>query len=203
MAAISQFVDKDVRSGEISLATRDYGGAGQPMVLIHGACRNLEDWAKIAPYLNSHHRVIAMDMRSHGRSEEGPWSWDAVLSDIDALVASYGLVAPVVVGHSLGGMIAAMYAATRDECAAAVNIDGHAAGPDDRLLGMEPAAVRDRWTQVSALNVRILPGGGVPVEARDLPTIRKAMTEMWISLGVPPVVESPALDRAMHRLSDG
>jgi pimeloyl-ACP methyl ester carboxylesterase len=100
-------------------------------------------------------------------------------------------------------MIAAMYAAARSDCAAAVNIDGHAAGPDDRLLGMAPAVVRDRWAEVIAVNVRILPGGGVPVEENDLPAIRKAMTDMWITLGVPPDMESAALDRAMHRLDDG
>jgi pimeloyl-ACP methyl ester carboxylesterase len=195
MTTTHSFVDRFVQNGAVSLATRDHGGSGQPIVLIHGACRNLEDFSAIVPYLAPEHRVVAMDMRSHGRSDEGRWEWQGVLGDVHAVISAYGLSAPVIVGHSLGGMIAAMYAKARDDCAAAVNIDGHAAGSEPRLLGLDPQQVRERWEEVSRLNVRILPGGGEPIDEEELPVVRQAMVDLWSELGVPQEVELTALDR--------
>jgi pimeloyl-ACP methyl ester carboxylesterase len=114
-----------VRSGQVPVAVRDYGGDGPPVILLHGAGGNVLAWEKLAPCLTGAHRLVAVDLRGHGHSGDGPWGWDAVLDDIDAVVDQLGVDAPAVVGHSLGGMLAGMWACRHPECPAAVSLDGH------------------------------------------------------------------------------
>jgi pimeloyl-ACP methyl ester carboxylesterase len=116
----------DIISGRgVSIAVRDYGGAGAPVVLIHGAGRTLADFSPMAATMVSRYRVVAMDLRCHGRSGDGPWAWDAVLDDVAAVIDHFQLDRPAIIGHSLGGMIAAMWTAEHRECRGGVNLDGH------------------------------------------------------------------------------
>ncbi len=99
--------------GSIDLAIRDYGGRGNPVVLLHGGTRNLGDWATIAPDLAPFHRVVALDFRSHGASTPcgAWWSVADAVADVQAVVAALDLDTPWLVGHSIGGIIATQYAA--------------------------------------------------------------------------------------------
>lgn len=117
-------VDSVVESGAVPVAVRDFGGDGPPVMLLHGAGGNLADWSQVAPLLAARHRVVALDLRGHGHSGDGPWHWDAVLADVAAVVDATGLRAPAVVGMSLGGMAAVAWAERHPDCPAAVNIDG-------------------------------------------------------------------------------
>lgn len=71
--------DLIVTRGEVPIALRDYGGTGSPVLLLHGAGGNLAYWDPVAPLLAGHHRVVAVDLRGHGRSGEargaGTSSW--------------------------------------------------------------------------------------------------------------------------------
>ncbi|MDA3645147.1 alpha/beta hydrolase [Saccharopolyspora indica] len=109
------------------IAARDHGGNGPAVVLLHGAGGNLLAWHNFAPLLTAEHRVISVDLRGHGHSGDGPWTWDDVLDDLEALAGHFGLSRPAVVGHSLGGMIAALWALRHPDCPAAISLDGHRA----------------------------------------------------------------------------
>jgi pimeloyl-ACP methyl ester carboxylesterase len=74
---------------------------------------------------------VAVDLRGHGESPDGPWEWDAVLEDLEATTVQFGLTRPVVVGHSLGGILAGMWAVRQPDCPGVVSLDGHRAAVTD------------------------------------------------------------------------
>lgn len=113
--------DTTVTDHDIPLAVRDSGGAGDPVLLLHGLGGTLEAWDALGL---EGHRTVAMDLRGHGRSGDGPWDWEAALDDLEAVVRCLGLGNPAVAGHSLGGMLAVQWALRHPECPAVVNLDG-------------------------------------------------------------------------------
>jgi len=93
------------------------GGEGAPVVLLHGPGESAVKWRAILPGLTASNRVIAPDLPAHGETEvpgEAP-GVDAVLTWLDELIESTCERPPLLVGHVLGGAIAARYASGRSE----------------------------------------------------------------------------------------
>ena len=94
-----------------SLHYRDWGGAGQSVVLVHGLASNCRIWDLVAPILSRQFRVVALDQRGHGQSfkpDEG-YDFATVVSDLDGVIDALGLTHPIIVGHSWGGDVALEY----------------------------------------------------------------------------------------------
>jgi pimeloyl-ACP methyl ester carboxylesterase len=101
----------------VRLSVRDFGGAGPPMLLLHGLAGHAEEWAQTASWLTRDHRVVTPDARGHGQSERDPAdvSRGAVVADAAFVVTELGLGPVVVVGQSVGGLTAISLAARRAE----------------------------------------------------------------------------------------
>ncbi|OLZ65363.1 alpha/beta hydrolase [Streptomyces sp. IMTB 2501] len=108
------------------LHAHDYGGDGPQLVLLHGYGRSLTDWDASAPSLAAGHRVLAVDLPGHGSSPGiSRWTIPTVVRHIADTLDAHGVPEAVVVGHSLGGLVAVEYArANPDRARAAVNLDG-------------------------------------------------------------------------------
>ena len=83
-------------------------GRGEAVILIHGLGSSTKDWEYQIPELQKEFRVIAVDVRGHGRSGKPVQSYSipAFADDIFALIEHLQLHKPHIVGISMGGMIA-------------------------------------------------------------------------------------------------
>ncbi|WP_305779178.1 alpha/beta fold hydrolase [Nocardia nova] len=126
----------------MTLHVRDYGGDGVPLVLLHGAGRSLADWDAAATHLlGAGHRVVAVDLPGHGRSPDiAPWSVRTVVRRVAEALDAHRVGEPVVVGHSLGGLVAVEYARAC-RVRAAVNLDGFWWGRPGEYPGAERVGV--------------------------------------------------------------
>ena len=94
------------------------GGDGPPLVLLHGPGETAVNWRWSIPNLVTTHRVFAPDLPAHGSSGAGDRRLDAerAVDWLDALVEATCDEPPTIVGHVLGGAIAARFAARRPAC---------------------------------------------------------------------------------------
>ena len=83
-------------------------GEGNPLLLLHGLGSSAQDWQLQVEAFASRYRVIAPDMRGHGRSGKprGPYSVPLFAKDVAAFMRALNLPPAHVVGLSMGGMIA-------------------------------------------------------------------------------------------------
>src|ERR1700709_317338 len=90
------------------------GGGKPPVVLLHGLSGNGASWTPVARMLAREFDVVMPDARGHGGSSapRDGYRYDDLANDVIGLVHGLELVGAVVVGHSMGGMTAAV-AATR------------------------------------------------------------------------------------------
>jgi pimeloyl-ACP methyl ester carboxylesterase len=136
-------VSETVAADGVRLALTDHGGpgdGGRTIVLLPGLGLSRTSLDQLAGQLGDRGwRVVTADNRGHGESGTGPWTFDAAVADLHAVVAALGLTAPYVGGHSLGGMVALRYAIAGHPTAGVVNVDGWGPGVESRLDGVDPA----------------------------------------------------------------
>lgn len=102
------------------------GGSGPPMILLHGQGEHWAVWLAVLDDLVRTHHVILADLPGHGGSLDldGKLDADTALRWVDELITATCDVRPVLVGHLLGGGIAARYAVQRaDRVARLVLVD--------------------------------------------------------------------------------
>ena len=85
----------------------EIAGDGEPLLLIHGLGSSTRDWETQVRCLAERYRVVAPDLRGHGRSDKppGPYSIPLFAGDIAELMGSLDSVPAHVVGISLGGFV--------------------------------------------------------------------------------------------------
>jgi lipase len=127
-----RYFDVPVVGGAVAVAQAGSPpGAGRPVVLgIHGMTSTHMVYRSVARELCRTARHICLlvpDLRGRGRSAElpGPYGIDAHIADLVAVLDHAGADRAVVVGHSIGGDVAARFAADHPErTAALVLLDG-------------------------------------------------------------------------------
>ncbi|SDL12600.1 alpha/beta fold hydrolase [Nonomuraea jiangxiensis] len=124
----------DVDGG--SLAALDHGGAGQPVLLVHGSGHNAAAWAGVVAGLVPDYRVVAVDLRGHGHSTAGSRTAEQYWRDLAVVTAALGWDRPLLVGHSTGG-----YAVTAVAAAGLVQPSGICV-IDGLVLDDRPTAAR-------------------------------------------------------------
>lgn len=164
-----------ISSDGVELAISDSRGEGAPVVFVHGFSNDRFVWEEIARGLPERFRPIAYDLRGHGDSG---WSLDCRYHPLDhardlaEIASALSLERAVLVGHSMGGNIATLFAARHPERVRAL-----------ALVDAGPALGQDAWRRAS---------GDVSEQARAYDSI--AEYRKLLSLAYP-LAAPGALDR--------
>jgi esterase len=124
--------EHDVVVDGLRLHYLDWGRRDRPPLLfLHGGCLTAHTWDLVCLALRADFHCLAVDQRGHGDSEWSPildYGPDAHVRDIRGLIEQLGLTKPMLIGQSLGGLNAMIYAAqATDQLAGVVMVD---VGPD-------------------------------------------------------------------------
>jgi pimeloyl-ACP methyl ester carboxylesterase len=113
-----QFLSRD----GVRLGYEEQGSGSPPMLLVHGWSCDHTHFAPQAEHFSKRHRVISVDLRGHGASDvpEQEYSMAGFADDLAFLCEQLDVNRPVVVGHSMGGVIAFEMAARHPEIVGAV-----------------------------------------------------------------------------------
>lgn len=134
--------------GKIALHVTQYDGNGPRLLLLHGIGSNSEGWNPVIDDLALTFSPVTVDLRGHGCSDkpESGYLYTDYVSDIEGLFTALDWTSPLIVGHSLGGIIALWWATRHPDRARALVAEDSAlrSGEDFR-----PAF--DSWLRLNAL----------------------------------------------------
>ena len=134
-------------AGEIAITLRS--GSGPRVLLIHGISSSSADFNPVIDDMRSFCEPITMDLRGHGASSrpQRGYHYSDYVSDLSQVINDLELEHPIILGHSLGGIITLMWAATHPGTARAVIIEDAPLRSGDDFRD-----AFDAWLTLNALN---------------------------------------------------
>ncbi|WP_051132759.1 alpha/beta fold hydrolase [Nocardia paucivorans] len=123
----------------------DEGGAGAPILLLHGLMGSARTWGDHLGWLRDYGRVYTFDAAGHGRPAPDELTTEAFVADLAAATAE--LTTPItVVGHSMGGLHGWVFAAHHPERVRALVVEDMAPDFTGRTAA-NWAAMIEAWPQ--------------------------------------------------------
>lgn len=91
-------------------------GSGQPFVILHGLFGSSDNWQTHAKKIAEYYQVILVDARNHGHSEwTNEFSYELMAADLFELCQDLNLSKMILMGHSMGGKTAMVFAQQHPE----------------------------------------------------------------------------------------
>lgn len=187
-------------------------GDGPIAIVIHGITESRESFRPILAALGEDYTVLAVDLRGHGLSQSAdPYDHITLATDVHETLDSEGLanstIAPLVIGHSLGGIVASVYGAIFPS-RAIINIDQplRLAAFKDGLGQLEPLLRGDQASFEMAIGLVFDPifGPLLPDEVARLNALRRADQHVVLSIWSTVFDSSPEeLDITVDALAAG
>jgi pimeloyl-ACP methyl ester carboxylesterase len=109
----AQLEKKSVQAGDTNWVYYE-GGQGPTIVLLHGFAASKEVWLPVAPQLTAHFHVVIPDLPGWGESSRNAgasYNIDNQAERLNDFIQTLHLQHSLLVGHSMGGAIAGVYAA--------------------------------------------------------------------------------------------
>ena len=117
----------------------EWGEPGAPQILLlHGGNQSAHSWDLVSLHLSDRFHVFALDQRGHGDSEwsrDQDYSIEAKVMDALAFIEDQDLRSPLVMGHSMGGIVTMTMAVRRPDVARGLVIVD--VGPELSAAGAE------------------------------------------------------------------
>lgn len=115
----------------------EVSGAGDPLVVLHGAYMNIPTMGEIIPRLAKTHKVYALELQGHGRTNDidRPITYPNLADDVAAFMDAVGLQKADVLGYSMGAGVGLQLAIRHPEkvdqlVAASVSYDARGLQPE-------------------------------------------------------------------------
>ncbi|MEN9503710.1 MAG: hypothetical protein RI964_2995 [Pseudomonadota bacterium] len=109
------FADADSKTKQVNLPTGvklsyvESGAKTAPVIIfLHGATDSSHSWSSTTPYLNGQYHTYALDQRGHGNSDKPPYGYSVAqfAEDVIAFMDHEKINKAVIVGHSMGSLVA-------------------------------------------------------------------------------------------------
>jgi pimeloyl-ACP methyl ester carboxylesterase len=177
--------------------------AGLPVVLLHGIGSNAQSFAPLMQALDGRHPTLAWDAPGYGGSQPLAVDWpDAgdYAAALKRLLAHLELSRCVVLGHSLGALIAARFALVSPRQVAALALISPALGYNTEKGGALPAPVADRLDELDRLGAEQFAAARAPRLLADpdgRPDVLRAVE------GAMAAIRRPGYDQAVRMLAGG
>ncbi|WP_042397244.1 alpha/beta fold hydrolase [Streptacidiphilus carbonis] len=155
---------------EVRIHYTDTGsGPGVPLVLVHGWGGDSAEWLPLIARLPER-RVLAVDLRGHGRSSAPPTGYAPAdfAGDLAGLLERLDLPPVVAVGHSMGAQAVVALAAGHPAAVAGLVVLDPAYGADEAELLRIPREQRQLLAEGSAWAVRFADGSHVAATPQAL-----------------------------------
>ncbi|MEE2664484.1 MAG: alpha/beta hydrolase, partial [Myxococcota bacterium] len=113
-------------------------GSGETTFLcLHGLVDRSEIWDRLVPGLATRGRVLCVDQRGHGGSETppGPYAREDLARDAVCVLEALGVTRAVLVGHSMGGVVAMTTALAYPDRVAGLVLIGTASQCSQKVAG--------------------------------------------------------------------
>src|SRR5215470_14037762 len=138
----------------------EQSGEGHPLLILHGLFGSLENWRTLSKIFSRSFQVFALDQRNHGRSlHSSEFSYPVMVEDLREFMEEQELPSAHLIGHSMGGKTAMLFAATYPDLVdKLVVVDiapkAYARGHDDvfrTLLSLDLSTLRSRQEADAAM----------------------------------------------------
>jgi pimeloyl-ACP methyl ester carboxylesterase len=104
-----RYVSRNVVVNGLRFHMLEWGEPDKPdILLLHGGNQTAHSWDLVSLVLAERFHIVAYDQRGHGDSEwprDGEASTAAMAADAERVIDLMGLQRPIVIGHSMGGMV--------------------------------------------------------------------------------------------------
>jgi pimeloyl-ACP methyl ester carboxylesterase len=182
----------------LAVRVRNAGGAGVPMLLVHGLSSNARLWDGVGDELAAGgHPVAAVDQRGHGHSDKPDDGYDfaTLTTDLVAVLDGLGWTTPVVAaGQSWGGNVVLELAARHPQRLAAIAlVDGGTIELSTRFadwptceVALTPPSFEGRsladFEQMIRLHHADWPDAGIAGTLANLEVLPDGTVRPWLSL---------------------
>lgn len=176
---MTEFISRD----GVKLAYDVAGSGDTSIVFVHGWACDRTYFAPQFEHFGRRHTVITVDLRGHGDSskpeaEPGAYDIGELSADVLAVARAAGLDRPVVVGHSLGGLVALACAVHVEEVRAAVMVDPAPILNEARLEFFGRAADSIEHDDDGSWRTKFVSGMFLPTDTARREEIISGMTEL-------------------------
>ena len=105
----------------MKLHYHDFGGQGDPIVILHGLFASSKNWTSVGQFLKSSGSPYALDARNHGDSPHADsHNLSDLVEDLKVWLHDNDIERPTLLGHSMGGLTAMGYALSYPESVGAL-----------------------------------------------------------------------------------